>query len=117
MPVDPETVIKNDSCGCNMGEKNCIHVTIESSGSLVGRQIKAAAAGENQGLNLAMLGTFQAPKRPDLVKNLSYIQIDFETPEQRLKFTDRFEETKEIYKRRLCAYYEDMRRARGTHTV
>ena len=116
MLVDAETIIKKDSCACSMGEKNCIHITIERSGNLVGRQVKAAV-GENQGLNLATLGTFQAPKRPDLVENLSYVQIDFETPEKRLEFTERFEETKKIYNGRLGAYYEDMRRAKGIHTV
>lgn len=113
--VDGKTVIKEDRCACSTKKSNCIHTTIERSGELVGRRVEAA--GENEELNLATLGTFQTPKNPDLVKKLRYVQIEFKTQDERLKFTKRFEETKEIYKNRAFWYHEDMRQARGTHVV
>lgn len=113
--VDRKTMIKEDRCACNKKKSNCIHTTIERSGELVGRRVEAA--GENEELNLATLGTFQTPKNPDLVKKLRYVQIEFKTQVERLKFVERFEETKNIYQKKAYWYYEDMRRAGAEHIV
>ena len=103
-------MIREDRCACNR-KSNCTHSTIERSDNLIARRVDAAGA------NLATLGTFQTPQHPDLVKKLRYVQIEFKTEDERLKFAERFEETKKIYNSRIYWYHEDMRRERGTHTV
>lgn len=112
--VDKKTMIVQDRCACNKKKSSCIHATIERSGDLVGRRVDAT--GENEELNLATLGTFQTPKNPpDLVKKLRYVQIEFKTEDDRLKFADRFEQTKQIYEKKAYWYHEDMRQARVNH--
>lgn len=113
--VDNETMIINDRCACNKKKSSCLHVTIERSSELVGRRVELA--GENDELNLATLGTFQKPKNPELVKKLRYAQIEFKTEAERLKFAQRFEETKRIYQNKVHRYHEEMRQARGNHIV
>ena len=114
--VDKKTTVVEDRCACNKKKSSCIHATIERSGDLVGRRVEAA--GENEELNLATLGTFQTPKNPpDLVKKLRYAQIEFKTEVERLNFTDRFEQTKQIYQKKAYWYHEDMRQARIKHIM
>ena len=114
--VDKKTMIIPDRCPCNKKKMNCIHATIERSGNLVGRRVEAA--GENDELNLATLGTFQTPRNPpDLVKKLRYVQIEFKTEGERLKFAERFEQTKQIYQNKAYWYHEEMRRAKTNHIM
>lgn len=114
--VDQKTVIIRDRCACSKKKLNCIHSTIERSGDLVGRRVEAA--GENEELNLATLGTFQTPKNPpDLVKKLRYVQIEFKTEVERLKFAERFEQTKQIYQNKAYLYHEEMRQVKRNHIM
>lgn len=115
--MDNETLIKSDRCACSKKKIDCIHSTIERSGELVARRVKAT--GENEELNLALLGTYQKPKYPpsDLVKKMRYVQLEFKAQDKRLRFERKFNETKEIFNNKVWYYHEDMRRARGTHVV
>lgn len=114
--VDKKTMIVEDRCACNKKKSSCIHATIERSGDLVGRRVEAA--GENEELNLATLGTFQTPKHPtDLVKKLRYVQIEFKTEVERLKFADRFEQTKQIYQKKKYWYDRDMQDVSFNHIM
>lgn len=114
--VDKKTRIVEDRCACSKKKSNCIHATIERSGELVARRVEAA--GENEELNLATLGSFQTPKNPpDLIKKLRYVQIEFKTEVERIRFAERFEQTKQIYQNKAYWYHEDMRQAKVNHIM
>lgn len=74
-------------------------------------------ADRREELNLASLGVHQKPKNPPAVKKMKYIQIEFRTHDERLKFEARFRETQQIYQRKLSLYYADMRKEKQDHSV
>jgi hypothetical protein len=113
--VDPKTMIKKDRCSCSRKKTSCIHSTIERSGELTARRVEATA--DDEECNLAILGTYQKAKSPDKVKKLRYVHIEFKTQDEQLKFTDRFNETKEIYHKKTAYYHAEMNRERATHVV
>lgn len=113
--VNPKTIIRDHSCSCGRNRSNCIHSTIESSGDLIARRVETD---RNRGdLNLASLGVHQKPEHPTPVKKMKYIQIEFRTHAERIKFEDRFEETQKIYLTKNSHYWADMRREKQDHSV
>lgn len=69
------------------------------------------------GLNLASLGVHQQPKHPTSVKKMKYIQIEFRTHDERVKFEARFRETQTIYQTKLSLYWAEMRKDKQDHSV
>lgn len=111
--VDEKTILKDHSCSCGRKRTNCIHSTIEKPKELVAQRVQAEREGEE--LNLAVLGTYQKPKHPDLIKGMKWIQISFKTHDERLKFEKMYAETKTIYKKKLAKYHEEMRQTKADH--
>lgn len=78
------------------------------------RRVEADSGEE---LNLASLGVHQTPKSPPTIKKMKYIQIEFRTRDERVKFEDRFKETQKIYQRKLSLYYAAMKKEKQNHNV
>lgn len=110
--MDPKTSIKDHSCSCGRNRSNCIHSTIERSGDLIARRVEADS---REDLNLASLGVHQ--KHPAAAKKMKYIQIEFRTHDERLKFEARFRDTQKIYQTKLSLYWAEMRKAKQDHSV
>ena len=106
--VDQKTIIKDHSCECGRKRADCIHSTIERSGELVAQRVQSEGNGDE--LNLTLIGVYQKPKNPDLVKKMKYVQIHFKDQSDRVKFEKLFSITKNIYKNKMTTYYEEMRR-------
>lgn len=81
---------------------------------MIARRVEADSREE---LNLASLGVHQKPKNPSAVKKMKYIQIEFRTHDERIKFEARFRETQKIYQTKLSLYYADMRKEKQNHSV
>lgn len=81
---------------------------------MIARRVEADRREE---LNLASLGVHQKPKNLPAVKKMKYIQIEFRTHDERLKFEARFRETQQIYQSKLSLYYADMRKEKQNHSV
>lgn len=66
---------------------------------MAARRVEAETPVEE--LNLATLGIYQKPQTLVSVKKLKYIHITFKTQEERIKFENRINETKQIYNEKL----------------
>lgn len=82
---------------------------------MAARRVEAEKADEE--LNLANLGIYQRPKTLIPVKKMKYIHIEFKTPEERVKFESRIDETKQINNKELHSYWEDIRIQRQDQNV
>lgn len=111
--MDDKTIIKDDSCKCGRKRTNCTHSTIERPGELVAQRVQPEK--DDDELNLATIGTYQKPRHPDLVKKMKYLHIDFKTQEDRIKFEEKFDQTKCIYKKKKALYHEEMWREQADH--
>lgn len=113
--MDNKTIIKDHSCSCDKNRDNFIHSTIQSSGDRAARRVEAETPVEE--LNLATLGIYQKPQTLVPVKKLKYIHITFKTQEERIKFENSINETKQIYNEKLHWYWEEMRKQQQDHNV
>lgn len=81
---------------------------------MIARRVEADS---REDLNLASLGVHQNPKHAAAVKKMKYIQIEFRTHDERLKFETRFKDTQKIYQTKLSLYYAEMRKEKQNHSV
>lgn len=79
--------------------------------------VRRVEADSREQLNLASLGVYQKPKSPPAFKKMKYIQIEFRTRDERVKFEARFRDTQTIYKTKLSLYYEGMKTEKQDHRV
>lgn len=112
--MDPKTSIKNHSRSCGRNRSNCIYSTIARLGDLIAHRVEADSRGE---LNLASLGVYQKPKNPPASKKMEYIQIEFRTHNERLRFEAEFRVTQKIYQKKHSLHYADRRNEKQHDSV
>lgn len=110
--VDPQ-LSQAASCDCKSKKRACFHSTLSRHPELLAQRI--AASKGNPQVNLAKLGKYQAPTHPTFEQKLKYVHIEFRGPEERDKFDSKYQETMEIYRRKLKVYRYEMNKVKKDH--
>lgn len=109
LPIDKKTRIEKASCDCKRKGNACRRVVIESKDSL---ELKHYTfKGQPDRWNLAALrhpGHVNRGSNLEVLKGLGFLSLDFSTVEERIRFVTRFEESSDLYRRRLSSYNMDL---------